>query len=114
MRAIIASDPNAGPRLAEAEFVFSPQRIAGYAESYRDVVHEDALRIEGNAKAPDYAFRVGGVRKFFVEAKKPSVNLKDNPEPAYQLRRYAWSAGLPLSILTDFEEFAIVSVQPPV
>lgn len=35
------------------------------------------------------------------------VNLKDDPEPAYQLRRYAWSAKLPLSILTDFEEFAV-------
>jgi len=27
--------------------------------------------------------------------------------PAFQLRRYAWSAKLPLSILTDFEEFAV-------
>ena len=34
------------------------------------------------------------MRKFFVEAKKPSVNLKHTPEPAYQLRRYAWSAKL--------------------
>lgn len=58
-------------------------------------------------KAPDYSFRIGGTRKFFVEAKKPAINLKDASEPAYQLRRYAWSAKLPLSILTDFEEFAI-------
>jgi hypothetical protein len=28
-------------------------------------------------------------------------------EPAFQLRRYAWSAKLPLSIVCDFEEFAI-------
>src|SRR5208337_4329146 len=41
--------------------------IAGYAEPYRDVVHEDAIRIEGNTKAPDYSFRIGGVRKFFLE-----------------------------------------------
>ena len=61
----------------------------------------------GATKAPDYAFRIGGTRKFFVEAKKPSVNLKDDISPAYQLRRYAWSAKLPLSILTDFEEFAV-------
>ena len=27
--------------------------------------------------------------------------------PAYQLRRYAWTAKFPLSILTDFEEFAV-------
>ena len=79
----------------------------GYAEAYKDVVHEDALKIGQAHKAPDYSFRIGGVRKFFVETKKPSVNLKDDPDPAYQLRRYAWSAKLPLSILTDFEELAV-------
>ena len=31
LRAILSSDPNAGPRLADAQFVFPPQRIAGYA-----------------------------------------------------------------------------------
>jgi len=79
----------------------------GYAEAYKEVIHEDALKIGGSTKAPDYCFRVGPTRKFFVETKKPSVNLKQDPEPAYQLRRYAWSAKLPLSILTDFEEFAV-------
>jgi len=80
---------------------------ASYAEAYKDVVHEDAIKIGGATKAPDYAFRIGGVRKFFVEAKRPGVDIKNNPDPAYQLRRYAWSAKLPLSILTDFEEFAV-------
>jgi hypothetical protein len=80
---------------------------AGYAEAYRDVIHEDAIKIGGATKAPDYCFRIGSVKKFFVEAKKPSVNLKDDISPAFQLRRYAWSAKLPLSILTDFEEFAV-------
>lgn len=79
----------------------------GYAEAYRDVIHEDAIKIGSSTKAPDYSFRVGGQRKFFLEAKKPSVNVKDDVEPAFQLRRYAWSAKLPLSIVTDFEEFAI-------
>ncbi|MBS0165899.1 MAG: Eco57I restriction-modification methylase domain-containing protein [Nitrospira sp.] len=78
-----------------------------YAEAYKDVIHEDAIKIGSNIKAPDYCFRIGGARKFFLEAKKPAVNLKDELSPAYQLRRYAWSAKLPLSILTDFEEFAV-------
>lgn len=52
----------------------------GYAEAYKDVVHEDAIKVGSFTKAPDYSFRIGGTRKFFVE--------------------------LPLSILTDFEEFA--------
>ena len=80
---------------------------AGFAEAYRDVIHEDAIKIGTSTRAPDYSFRVGGQRKFFLEAKKPSVNLKDAIEPAFQLRRYAWSAKLPLSIVTDFEEFVI-------
>lgn len=79
----------------------------GYAEAYKEVVSEDALRIGRETKAPDYSFRIGGTRKFFVEAKKPFVNLKDDPEPAHQLRRYSWSAKLPLGIVTDFQEFAI-------
>ena len=79
----------------------------GYAEAYKDVIHEDAIKIANSVKAPDYSFRVGGQRKFFLEAKKPSVNIKTDIGPAFQLRRYAWSAKLPLSIVTDFEEFAI-------
>lgn len=80
---------------------------AGYAEQYKDVIHEEGIKVGDYTKAPDYTFRVAGVRKFFVEAKKPFVDLKTDPAPAYQLRRYAWSAKLPLSILTDFEELAV-------
>ena len=86
----------------------------GYAEAYKDVVHEDAIKVGASTKAPNYCFRIGGTRKFFVEAKKPSVNLKDDISPAFQLRRYSWSAKLPLGILTDFEELAVYDgrVQP--
>jgi len=79
----------------------------GYAEAYKDVIHEDAIKVGGATKAPDYCFRIGGARKFFLEAKKPSVNIKGDIAPAFQLRRYAWSARLPLSVLTDFEELAV-------
>lgn len=79
----------------------------GYAEPYKEVVHEDSLRTASGTKAPDYGLRIGGLTKCFIEAKEPSVNLRDDPAPAYQLRRYAWNAKLPLSILTDFEELAV-------
>jgi len=48
----------------------------GYAEAYKDVIHEDAIKIGGITKAPDYCFRIGGVRKFFLEAKKPAKTDK--------------------------------------
>ena len=80
----------------------------GYAEAYREVIHEDRVKVGKALKAPDYSFRLpGGKRLFFVEAKKPFVKVKTDVEPAYQVRRYAWSAKLPVSILTDFEEFSV-------
>ena len=54
----------------------------GWAEPYKEVIHEDAIRIESSVKGPDYCFRIGGTRKFFVEAKAPSVNVKDAAEEA--------------------------------
>jgi len=86
----------------------------GFAEAYKDVIHEDAIKVGGTTRAPDYSFRVGGQRKFFLETKKPSVAIKDDIHPAFQLRRYAWTAKLPLSVLTDFEELSVYdcSVKP--
>jgi len=74
---------------------------------YRDVIYEDNLEVSGSMKAPDYSFNINGIRKFYVEAKRPSIGLKDSIKSAYQLRRYGWSAKLPISIITDFEEFSI-------
>ncbi len=79
----------------------------GAAPDYADVVVEDSLEVEGTSKAPDYAFKIGRERKFYVEAKKPQVNIQYDIHPAYQLRRYAWNAHMALSVLTDFEEFAV-------
>ena len=80
---------------------------AGYAETFKEVIHEDRQKVDGKTKAPDYCIQSGGKKLFFIEAKKPSVNLKDDTSPAFQIRRYGWSAKLPLCILTDFQEFAV-------
>ena len=77
-----------------------------------EVKEEDSVEVEGKIKNPDYSFRLfdsslGSMkRKFFVEVKRPSVNIEAGAYPAFQLRRYAWSADLPISILTDFEELS--------
>ncbi|WP_426025837.1 Eco57I restriction-modification methylase domain-containing protein [Brevundimonas sp. TSRC1-1] len=79
----------------------------GYSDEYREVIHEDRVRVEGKSKAPDYAFRIGGIRKFQLEAKKPSINIANDGAAAFQIRRYAWSAKLSLCVLTNFESLAI-------
>ena len=60
-------------------------------ESYRQGrYNETQLRrefIDPLFKAPDHCFRIGGPRKFLLEAKKPAVNIKGDEGPAYRLRR---------------------------
>jgi predicted type IV restriction endonuclease len=79
----------------------------GNAPQYRDVIFEDSIKVASGTQAPDYCFTLSGARKFFVEAKKPSVDIQNNQDAVYQLRRYAWTAKLPLSILTNFDSLAI-------
>lgn len=68
---------------------------AGNAPQYRDVVHEDAIKVGIDSRAPDYSFRVGGARKFFVEAKKPAVNPKDDLGTTWALRPQQSRPGSP-------------------
>ena len=81
--------------------------MAGRPAFSREVVHEASVLVDEGAetrkKHPDYEFRAGGERLFFVEAKKPSVDIRNDPAPAFQLRRYGWSGNLRFSVLTNFE-----------
>ena len=67
-------------------------------------------------KKVDYAFRISGVNKFFLEAKVPYRQLrpvnnakvsKDTIESIWQAKTYGWSLDVPIVILTDFEEFRV-------
>lgn len=69
----------------------------------REVRYE--MRIK--AGAPDYGFYLDNRARFFVEAKNPSKNVCNDPIAALQLRAYGWSARVPRSVLTDFEEFSV-------
>ena len=74
---------------------------------FKDVIFEESISVGNKTKNPDYTFQIGGQKIFFLEAKAPHKHLDRDRSPAYQVRRYGWSAGLDICILTDFEEFAI-------
>ena len=63
----------------------------GARHDKREVITEDRVVIDGQTKHPDYTLCYGGERKMYVEAKQPSVNLKDDPEPALQLAAFSGS-----------------------
>jgi type I restriction-modification system DNA methylase subunit len=86
------------------------ENTKGLPPAYKEVQVEKTQKTEGKNKKPDYAFcNVKNQKVFFyVEAKKPSVNLKDEIEPAVQLRNYGFQNNdVKISVLSDFEEFAV-------
>lgn len=80
----------------------------GLPQSYKEVEQEDDIKLEKKRGAPDYCFRKNKDKRFFyLEAKKPIENIKDNLDHANQTRAYGWNGGLSISILSDFEEFSL-------
>jgi len=76
-----------------------------------DVHREYSQKDNSSTKKPDYAFRLQGKLKFFVEAKAPWVRIIDNPDKdtMFQAKRYAYSTNgqAPIVIITDFQEFRV-------
>jgi adenine-specific DNA-methyltransferase len=76
--------------------------------SFREVITEDRVEVEGRTKAPDYSFRLkNGARQFFLESKKPSVNISSHAPSAFQVKRYGWNADIGISILSSFEYLSV-------
>jgi hypothetical protein len=74
----------------------------GRAVSRREVVVE----LNTNAGRPDYTFLHGNEPVLIVEAKRPYENITTNRHHAIQARQYGHEAGVPVAILTNFDEFA--------
>ena len=85
------------------------ENTAEKSNNEREVLLEEPLKkdAKSNTKKPDYTFRLFSERKFFLEAKKPSVKIESDNEPAKQIRRYGYSAKLKISALSNFEYLAI-------
>lgn len=82
----------------------------------REVLLEESIRgnVTTYSKKPDYTFRLYGERKFFLEAKKPCVCIDKDNNPAKQVRRYGFTAGLKISVLSNFEDLYIYDTSCPV
>jgi type I restriction-modification system DNA methylase subunit len=75
----------------------------------REVILEESLRTNASesTKKPDYTFRFFSERKFFLEAKKPHVEIQNHSKAAKQIRRYGFTARLKISVLSNFEYLII-------
>ena len=92
------------------------RNTAGKNTNEREVLLEEPLKenAASHTKKPDYTFRLFGERKFFLEAKKPCVHIEREDDPAKQVRRYGYTAGLKISVLSNFEQLYIYDTSCPV
>ena len=86
------------------DFGWDVQNSNGKSPNLKEVEVES---YEQELGKPDYTMTFNGISTFFVEAKKPAVNILDNSDCSFQTRRYGWSAKHRISILTNFKELLI-------
>ena len=85
------------------------KNVNGKSTNEREVLVEESLKedVYSTTEKPDYTFRLFSERKFYLEAKKPSVKIDTDNEPAKQVRRYGFTSKLKISVLSNFEYLAI-------
>ena len=78
----------------------------GLSFNDREIVAEE-YSSENKKDRPDYTIRMNGISRFYIEAKKVSVDIFNEADPAIQTRRYGWNSNHKISVLTNFEYLVI-------
>jgi predicted type IV restriction endonuclease len=89
------------------EFILPLFRALGWnIENTREVSPEERV----SRGFVDFAFRLGGIPRFFLETKKIPENLED-PRWAHQAINYAWLKGVTWAVLSDFEGLKVFNAE---
>ncbi len=77
-----------------------------------DVHNRNEVTSEENisGKRVDYGFYLNGRPRFYLEAKKFSVDI-NNPDSANQAVSYSWNKGITWAVLTNFEDLKIFNAE---
>jgi len=93
--------------MTKKDFILPLFRALGWdVEDSNEVTAEEKI----SKKRVDYGFRIGGIPKFFLEAKSLKIDL-DNPKFFEQAVSYAWHKGCTWAVLTDFEAVKILNAE---
>ena len=89
------------------DFIMPLFRALGWnTEDKREVSPEERV----SRGYVDFAFRLHGIPRFFMETKKIPENLED-PRWARQAINYAWLKGVTWAVLTDFEGLKVFNAE---
>lgn len=89
------------------DFVLPLFRALGW-----NVEDSDEVKAEEKVskKRVDYAFRINGINKFFLEV-KALKEYTSEPEYIQQAIEYAWNKGVPWAVLTNFETLRVFNAE---
>jgi type I restriction-modification system DNA methylase subunit len=89
------------------EFILPLFRALGWnVEDTREVSPEEKV----SRGFVDFAFRLNGIPRFFLETKKLRADLED-PRWAQQAINYAWLKGVTWAVLSDFEGLKVFNAE---
>jgi type I restriction-modification system DNA methylase subunit len=75
---------------------------------FQDISEVTAEHPTGRGRRVDYAFRINGVSRFYLEAKPLRDDLYTHPEWLRQAVSYAYNKGIPWVVLTNFKSLWIL------
>ncbi len=78
-----------------------------------DVTNSDEVAAEEKSSngRVDYAFKIGGVSKFYLEAKPLREDLNQRPDWAKQVITYAENKGVTWAVLTNFKQLMVFNAE---
>jgi hypothetical protein len=104
----VTDENDLGP-LRDVIFHQRDQRIApvaGEEDWDRDLTEEEIMARQPRVVIPDYAFRLGGRLRFYLEAKRPHVGV-NSMSATWQIKTYSWNQRLLVGVLTDFQDLRV-------
>ena len=69
--------------------------------------HRRLKEIDSTHRRPDYTLKNGMNIKAFLDAKLLDVDISQDSSAAFQIRSYGWSAQVPCSFVSNFEQFVV-------
>jgi len=90
------------------DFILPLFRHLGWDVSNSDEVAAEEKSSNGRV---DYAFKIGGVSKFYLEAKPLREDLNQRPDWAKQVITYAENKGVTWAVLTNFKQLMVFNAE---
>ena len=86
--------------LSDTAEVIEEKHIVGRAK-------KRLVEIRSNHRKPDYQLLDRGVLRLYIDAKNVEEDILGSRDVAFQIRSYGWSSELEISMVTNFETFAV-------